>query len=242
MKNKKLYSVNIWRLVFLVAGLTIVVMSGIFLLIIKVFIQESGQFDQDLKTGLEKRILQKKDESLTPAEKILKGINSNRSRVVKIYQKENNHRKLINRGVVYSPTGGVLTVDKNIEKGMDYEIMVPGKKKSYIAKAKFIKNGLALFQLNTEFGLVAEFSEKIMDEGDLVAGISGGEKEGLASGIIKKYQNNNELILTTIPQSVLMPGTPLVNQEGKIIGIYSGNLQEGSTVFLSATKIKATPK
>lgn len=247
--NKELYKIDIIKLVVLIAVLTAVVVLGLVFAFNFFLGQKSTTVEKvtdKVSERLTKGIADNKQEQVTPEKAVLKAINANRSRVVKIYAKLDNaidlnerNEKFLARGIIISEDGKIATVKGAFQTTEEYSIIVPGKEDVFNVRPLEVGKQLAFFKIPAKFNLVVNLDNSQPKEGDLVVAIGGREKDGMAVGEVLKVENvlDNTLITTTIPPKSIEAGTPLINQKEKVIGIYSATDERGRSLFIAGKDI-----
>ncbi len=248
--QKELYKIDIIKLTLTITTLTTVVVLGLAFSFRFFSCQKStGLKNITNKVGgrLTEGIIDDKQEKTTPEKAVLKAVNANRSRVVKIYAKLNNNadlneknEKFLARGIILSEDGIIVTAKGAFQERKEYSIIIPGKKDIFNLQPLKVGERLAFFKIPTKFNLVVNLENSQPQKNDLVVAISGREKDGMAVGKILKIENimDNTLITTTIPPKSIEAGTPLINQKEKVIGIYSATDEEGRSLFVTGKDIK----
>ncbi len=248
--QKELYKIDIIKLILTVVILTAVAVLGLAFAFRFFSCQKSTGLKNvadKVEGRLTEGIIDDKQEKTTPEKAVLKAVNANRSKVVKIYAKLNDradlnekNEKFLARGVIVSKDGIVATVKGAFQAEKEYSIIAPGKKDVFEVRPLKIGKRLAFFKIPAEFNLVVDLENSQPQKDGLVVAIGGREKDGMAVGKILKMENvmDNTLITTTIPPKSIEAGTPLINQKEKVIGIYSGTDEEGRSLFVVGKDIK----
>ena len=247
---KELYKVNIIKLIIIVAVITaIVVLLAVFAInsILKKNPRAVNRAGEKISERLGKGVIEKKEE-VKPEEAVLKAINANRSRVVKIYQSDlekagtpdDKNKMFLARGIIISKDGLIATAKGAFRTDDEYAIVVPGRQDIFKLKPIKVGEKLAFFKIPTKFDLIASLENSQPQKGDLVVAIGGREKDGMAVGEILNVEKvlKNTFITTTIPPKSIEAGTPLINQDEKIIGIYTAVDEQGKSLFISGEDIK----
>lgn len=247
--QKELYKIDIIKLILTVTILTTVFVLGLAFAFKFFSCQKSiGLKNVTNKVGarLTEGVIDNKQEKTTPEKAVLKAINANRSRVVKIYAKLDNtidlnerNEKFLARGIIISEDGKIATVKGAFQTTEEYSVIVPGKEDVFNVQPLEVGKQLAFFKIPAKFNLVVNLDNSQPKEGDLVVAIGGREKDGMAVGEVLKVENvlDNTFITTTIPPKSIEAGTPLINQKEKVIGIYSATDEKGRSLFIAGKDI-----
>jgi len=247
---KELYKVDVIKLIIIVAVITTIVVLGVVFavnFISKKNPQVINETGEKISERLGQGVVEKK-EKIKPEEAVLKAINVNRSRVVKIYQSDlekastpdNKNKMFLARGIIISKDGLIATAKGAFRADDEYAIVVPGRQDVFKLKPVKVGEKLAFFKIPTKFDLVVALEKSQPKKGDLVVAIGGREKDGMAVGEILNVEKvlKNTFITTTIPPKSIEAGTPLINQDKKIIGVYTAVDEQGKSLFVSGRDIK----
>ncbi len=247
--KKELYKIDVLKLIILVATLTTIIVLGL-VFSLGFFLNHNSTIKRlanKIGERLTKGVIVNKEEQTTPEKAILKAVNANRSRVVKIYAKLNKdadlnekNEKFLARGIVVLNNGTIATAKGGFRDDQEYSIIIPGEKNVFNIRPSIVGKQLVFFKVPLKFNLVVSLDSFKPKKRDLVVAIGGREKDGMAVGEILKVENvlNTTLITTTIPPKSIEAGTPLINQKGEVIGIYSTADDKGRSLFIAAKDVK----
>lgn len=253
---KKMYKVNIAKLIGTTVVVTVVVVVTGGLLFNYFFKENSGEISsvkivKDKMSGrLTKGLIEEKIK-VKPEEAVLQAVTANRSRIIKIYSEltsgdEQTKRKnnFLGRGIILTNEGLVVTGKGGFVVNKKYAVVVPGRSDIFEIEPVLINEYFAFFKLPAELAMFASLDSKKPEEEDLVVAISGREDDSMATGKIVKIVTLNDSIMlyTTIPSSSIEVGAPLINQEKKIIGMYVSKSEGGKSVFISSRDIRNNMK
>jgi S1-C subfamily serine protease len=230
--------------VFLISGVIIAICVGGFLLFDKL---TSRDMKAVVVNRLSKGVVEVKEE-VTPERKVLDAVNTNRSRVVKIYATspkksgENGTLKkgaFLARGIIYSDDGLIVTSRSYFQEGASYLIEIPGQKDVVMVKPLTMGKQFVTFKMDAKMTLVAEIDKSKLSKGDIVVSIGGQEEDTMVTGEIFLVDKSTDdtFIITTIPGKNVEIGTPLMNIKQKVIGLYTKVSTDGKAVFISVENI-----
>jgi S1-C subfamily serine protease len=193
---------------------------------------------------LSKGIIETKEEA-TPEEKVLEAVNVNRSRTVKIYAplsdkntvegKNAKVGKFLARGIVYSEDGLIITNRSYFQEGVSYSVFIPGQKDFITIEPLTVGDNFVTFKVDVSVPLVAQISKAEVSKGDMVVAIGGHLEDTMATGEVFLVDKSTDttFIITTIPAKSVEIGAPLMNIDGKIIGLHVKGSVDGKAVFIS---------
>lgn len=252
---REMYKIDVVKLIFLIATVTAVIVLAIVFLG-SYFLGGKSSVVNNVKEKATERLTkgivdQNKQGEIAPEAAILQAINANRTRTVKIYNKISaeddlkiKEKEFLGRGIILSKDGLIVTGRGGFQNGQKYSIMLPGRKDIFELEPVAIEENVVFFKLPVELTLIADLDISKPKVNDLVVAIGGREKDGMATGRVLKVDTvlDNTIIYTTIPSKSIETGTPLINKEKKIIGMYISKSEEGKGLFISGQDIQKMVK
>ncbi len=226
---------------------TILIVVGVIVVCIILFLIFDKMTPYDTKTIVGDRLKQGLvDEKIeiTPEEKILDSVNTNRSRIVKIYfpsqdSESGDDKKFLAKGIIYSDDGVIVTSRGYFQEDISYAIEIPGRKELVVTEPTMIGEQFVTFEVDGVMPLVAQIDKSKLSKGDMVVAIGGQAEDTMATGEIFLVDDTADgtFIVTTIPASSVEIGAPLINTEQKVIGLYLKESVDGKAVFVATEDI-----
>lgn len=158
---------------------------------------------------------------------LMEAVEKNRGNVVSIYAgsfadatKNNLENQFVARGIVFDEAGWIVTDASVIDDDMVYTVIVPGVKEGFLVKETQESGDLLLLKIEKEFSVIPTFDVGSKKNNELVVAISGEAEVEVHSGVTIPNQDSAEKnVVSTTIISGIAPGSPLVSNEGDVIGI-----------------------
>ncbi|MDP2650096.1 MAG: hypothetical protein Q8P16_00855 [bacterium] len=168
---------------------------------------------------------------------IAAAVAQNSSRVVRVLNQEGTAVAL---GAFVGNTGQVATDAAALTKDGSYSVSVGSDEAIAVEMTnEGGARGIALLKMQSDVATKSVvLSEKSVQVGQTVIAFAG-SSDRIAQGIITGIEEGG-YIATSIDAKAIMPGAPLINADGEVIGMSTGASREkGASVFLPARSLVA---
>lgn len=151
---------------------------------------------------------------------------------------EDNYKQPLSLGSGFIVDDGIIVTNVHVVENATYGyVTISGENKKYNIEGYYAidrTNDLILLSVPTLIGNPIEFNSNPVEIGERIyaignpKGLSGTISEGIISGV--RTVGNSELIQITAPISPGSSGGPIINDNGKLIGVSVGTLKEGQNL------------
>lgn len=182
---------------------------------------------------------------------VIKAVDSIKNSLVRIENKRTD--ALLGLGFIVRADGLVAADISIVGLARDYEATYKGQKYPLTFADRDLKTGIAYFKLPVEVTVLpVTFADaSSLKPGQTVVSISGAERDVVSIGIISSLMESEvktgevtskevSQLETTISSSTLLPGTPFLSLDGKVVGLKAGKNDSGSDKITSINILKAS--
>lgn len=192
-------------------------------------------------------VTQQKTVVVKESELVAQAVSDATPSVVRVYSTSDANHSFISLGIVISGAGTIATDESAISDQSDAIIGLPdGTPVRAFVTARDEVNGLAFLTPasttpSTVKWVPATLSAKGPELGASVIVLSGESVAHIGNGLVSSLTpvKSGTIIDTSVPETAIMKGSPLIDIDGNIIGVSTGYSRASSqTAFVPASAIK----